>query len=190
MIAKTKATKKKRKKREKFLPGNFVVHPYHGAAKVLRKVNKNVSIFVEGEPKSKRVEYFEIEILTDGLSVFVPTEQVEDVIRPVISKNAITTKVLPIFKEKHEEAGANWSRWYKVLTEKMTSGDILQVTEVVRDLTHAQINKGISPALKRMLAKARTTLASELACTLGIEVEDALIKIDQNLPENKFDDGL
>ena len=187
MIAKTKSAKKKK---EKFLPGNFVVHPYHGAAKVLRKVNKNVSIFVDGEPKSKRVEYFEIEILTDGLSVFVPTEKVEEVIRSVISKNAVTTKVLPIFKQKPEQAGANWSRWYKVLTEKMTSGDILQVTEVVRDLTHAQINKGISPALKRMLAKARTTLASELACTLGVEEEDALIKIDQNLPDNQFDDGL
>ena len=97
---------------------------------------------------------------------------------------------MPIFKEKPEEAGTNWSRWYKVLTEKMTSGDILQVTEVVRDLTHAQINKGISPALKRMLAKARTTLASEIACTLGIEEEDALSKIDQNLPEADIDDGL
>ena len=72
----------------------------------------------------------------------------------------------------------------------MTSGDVLQVTEVVRDLTHAQINKGISPALKRMLAKARTTLASELACTLGIDTEAALDKIDQNLPEAALDDGL
>ena len=139
---------------------------------------------------SKRKEYYEIEILTDGLTVHVPIEKVNDVIRPVISKNAITTKVMPIFKEKPEEAGTNWSRWYKVLTEKMTSGDILQVTEVVRDLTHAQLNKGISPALKRMLAKARTTLASEIACTLGIDEEDAIEKIDQNLPEDPFDDGL
>jgi len=158
------------------------------------KVDKIIEVaairFVDGEPKSKRIEYYEIEILTDGLMVLVPTEKVDDVIRPVISKSAITTKVMPIFKEKPEEAGTNWSRWYKVLTEKMTSGDILQVTEVVRDLTHAQINKGISPALKRMLAKARTTLASEIACTLGIEEEQALLKIDQNLPEADIDDGL
>ena len=183
-------TKSKSKKKEKFSPGTFVVHPYHGAAKIIRKVNKNVSVFVEGEPKSKRIEYYEIEVLTDGLVVLVPTEKVDEVIRPVISKSAITTKVMPIFKEKPEEAGTNWSRWYKVLTEKMTSGDILQVTEVVRDLTHAQINKGISPALKRMLAKARTTLASEIACTLGIEEEEAFSKIDQNLPEADIDDGL
>lgn len=190
MAAKSKTIKAKSKKKDKFLPGKFVVHPHHGAAKVIRKVNKNVSIFVDGEPRSKRMEYYEIEILTDGLTVHVPIEKVNDVIRPVISKNAITTKVMPIFKEKPEEAGTNWSRWYKVLTEKMTSGDVLQVTEVVRDLTHAQINKGISPALKRMLAKARTTLASELACTLGIDEEAAMEKIDQNLPEAAFDDGL
>ena len=41
-----------------------------------------------------------------------------------------------------------------------------------------------------MLAKARTTLASEIACTLGIEEEEALLKIDQNLPEADIDDGL
>ena len=66
-------TKPKPKKKDKFTPGKFVVHPYHGAAKIIRKVNKNVSIFVDGEPKSKRIEYYEIEILTDGLMVLVPT---------------------------------------------------------------------------------------------------------------------
>ena len=118
----------KAKKTEKFSPGKYVVHPFHGAAKIIRKVNKNVSIFVDGEPKSKRIEYYEFEILFDGLSVMVPTDKVNDVIRPVISKNAVKTKVLPIFNEKPEEAGSNWSRWYKVLTEKMTSGDVIQVT--------------------------------------------------------------
>ena len=57
----------KAKKTEKFSPGKYVVHPFHGAAKIIRKVNKNVSIFVDGEPKSKRIEYYEIEILFDGL---------------------------------------------------------------------------------------------------------------------------
>ena len=72
----------------------------------------------------------------------------------------------------------------------MTSGDVIQVAEVVRDLTHAQINKGISPALKRMLAKARSTLASEIACALSIDEEAAVEKINQYLPEEDPDDGL
>ncbi len=183
------ATKAK-KTQDKYKPNQFVVHPHHGAAKIIRKINKNVEILIEGEPKSKRIEYYEIEVLLDGLIVSVPVKNVDEVIRPVISKNAVSRKVFPIFKEKPEEAGTNWSRWYKVLTEKMTSGDIIQVAEVVRDLTHAQINKGISPALKRMLAKAKMTLASEIGCALGIDEEAAIEKISQYLPEEDPDDGL
>ena len=51
------ATKAK-KSQDKYKPNQFVVHPHHGAAKVIRKVNKNVEIFVDGEPKSKRIQYF------------------------------------------------------------------------------------------------------------------------------------
>ena len=56
------ATKSK-KPQDKYKPDQFVVHPHHGAAKVVRKVNKNVEVFVEGEPKSKRIQYFEIQVL-------------------------------------------------------------------------------------------------------------------------------
>ena len=49
------ATKTK-KIEDKYKPNQFVVHPHHGAAKVVRKVNKNVEVFVEGEPKSKRIQ--------------------------------------------------------------------------------------------------------------------------------------
>ena len=56
------ATKAKKTK-DKYKPNQFVVHPHHGAAKILRKVNKNVEILIEGEPKSKRIQYYEIEVL-------------------------------------------------------------------------------------------------------------------------------
>jgi CarD family transcriptional regulator len=91
--------------------------------------------------------------------------------------------VLKSLKGEPEEAGANWSRWYKVLNEKMTSGDIFQVAEVVRDLSYAQQTKGISPALKRMLSKARLTLSSELAFSLEIDEEEAVKRLDRALPK-------
>jgi CarD family transcriptional regulator len=65
----------------------------------------------------------------------------------------------------------------------MVSGDIFQVAEVVRDLSYAQQTKGISPALKRMLSKARLTLSSELAFSLEIDDEDAVKKLDRALPK-------
>ena len=60
------ATKSK-KSQDKYKPDQFVVHPHHGAAKVVRKVNKNVEVFVQGEPKSKRIQYLPEEEPDDGL---------------------------------------------------------------------------------------------------------------------------
>jgi CarD family transcriptional regulator len=112
----------------------------------------------------------------------VPLDKVDDLIRPVISKTK-SRDVLKSLKGDPEEAGSNWSRWYKVLNEKMVSGDIFQVAEVVRDLSFAQQTKGISPALKRMLSKARLTLSSELAFSLEVDEEEAIKKLDRALPK-------
>ena len=112
------ATKTK-KTTDKYKPNQFVVHPHHGAAKVVRKVNKNVEIFDEnGEVKSKRKQYFEIEVLTDGLLVMVPVENVDEVIRPVISKNAVSRKVFPIFKESLKKLGQIGAGGTKFLLKK------------------------------------------------------------------------
>ena len=136
---------------------------------------------IEQEVAGVSRSYFELQIATEQLTVFVPVDTIDESIRPVISKTA-AGKVLRIFKEEPQASGSNWSRWYKVLNEKMTSGDIHQVAEVVRDLTHAQHAKGISPALKRMLSRARVTLISELSFAFGIETEEATERLGRVLP--------
>jgi CarD family transcriptional regulator len=65
----------------------------------------------------------------------------------------------------------------------MTSGDIYQVAEVIRDLSWAQQTKGISPALKRMLSRARLTLISELRFALEVDEEEATRRLDRALPK-------
>jgi len=162
------------KKATAFKVGDKVVHPHHGAAVIAKKVKQDVL----GEKR----DYFVLQIATDQLTVFVPVDTIDETIRPVISKTA-AGRVLRTFKEEPQEAGSNWSRWYKVLNEKMTSGDIYQVAEVVRDLTFAQQTKGISPALKRMLSRARLTLTSELAFALNVDEEDATKRLDRALPK-------
>ena len=157
-----------------FSIGDKVVHPQHGAAIIVKKVKQTVV--------GNRQDYYQLEIATDQLTVFVPVASIEETIRPVISKNQ-ARKVFSLFKEPPQEAGSNWSRWYKVLNEKMTSGDIYQVAEVVRDLSFAQQTKGISPALKRMLSKARLTLTSELRFALNVDEEEATKKLDRALPK-------
>ena len=162
------------KKPPAFSIGDKVVHPHHGAAVIVKKVKQTVA--------GNRQDYYQLEIATDQLTVLLPIANIEDTIRPVISKNQ-ARKVFASFKEPPQEAGSNWSRWYKVLNEKMTSGDIYQVAEVVRDLTYSQQTKGISPALKRMLSKARLTLTSELRFALNVDEEEATRKLDRALPK-------
>jgi len=154
--------------------GDKVVHPQHGAATIKKKIKQEF----DGSKK----DYFILEIATEQLTVMVPLEKADELIRPVISKTK-SRDVLRSLKGEPEEAGANWSRWYKVLNEKMTSGDIFQVAEVVRDLSFAQQTKGISPALKRMLSKARLTLSSELAFSLEVDEDEAIKKLDRALPK-------
>jgi CarD family transcriptional regulator len=172
--AKKPAAKKATAKKTGFDVGDKVVHPQHGAAVIVKKMRQTVA--------GSRQDYFVLDIATEQLTVFVPVSTIDETIRPVISKNQ-ARKVLAVFKEPPQEAGSNWSRWYKVLNEKMTSGDIYQVAEVVRDLTYAQQIKGISPALKRMLSRARLTLTSELQFALDVDEEEATKRLDRALPK-------
>ena len=158
-----------------FKVGDKVVYPHHGAATIIKKER----IEFGGEKQ----DYFVLEVATDQLTVRVPTLNALDLgVRPVISKT-VARKVFATFKDEPQEAGSNWSRWYKLLTEKINSGDIFQVAEVVRDLTYAQQIKGISPALKRMLAKARLIIISELRFALVLEEEEAVKRLDRALPK-------
>jgi CarD family transcriptional regulator len=155
--------------------GDKVVYPHHGAATIVKKER----IEFDGEVQ----DYFVLEIATDQLTLRVPAASaLERGVRPVISKNK-ARQVFAVFKEDPQEAGANWSRWYKLLTEKINSGDIFQVAEVVRDLTYAQQIKGISPALKRMLAKARLIIVSELQFSLDLSEDDTIKRLDRALPK-------
>jgi CarD family transcriptional regulator len=163
-----------------FKKGDKVVYPHHGAATIIATEKR--------EFDGKRQEFFVLQVAIDSLILRVPASRSVDLgVRPVISKTA-AKRVLAVFRTDPEEAGANWSRWYKLLTEKINSGDIFQVAEVVRDLTFAQQTKGISPALKRMLSKARMILASELRFALNLSEEDAMKRLDKSLPRVDADE--
>ncbi len=168
------AVKPAAKKPPPFVVGDKVVYPHHGAA--------TITAIRQMEFQGEKRPYYVLEVATDQLVVSVPVDGALELgVRPVISTN-VARKVFATFREEPQEAGANWSRWYKLLTEKINSGDIFQVAEVVRDLTYAQQVKGISPALKRMLAKARLIIVSELRFALKLDEEDAIRRLDRALP--------
>ena len=81
----------------------------------------------------------------------------------------------------HLEEPSNWSRRFKANGEKLTSGDIVKVAEVVRDLTRRDIDRHLSAGEKRMLAQARQVLGSEVALARKVTDEEALTLIDEIL---------
>ena len=153
--------------------GDYVVHIQHGVAHISDIQTK--SDFGETQ------EYFILNFPTEEMVISVPTNKTLYTIRPLINKTE-AARVVQKLKEDPQESGANWSRWYKVLQEKMYSGDIFQVAEVVRDLNYSNQTKGISPALKKMLNRARDALITEVRFSLGLDADAAETKINRALP--------
>ena len=93
-------------------------------------------------------------------ATLIGREQVEEVLR-VLSKGRVT------------DGADNWSRRFKANSEKLRSGDIQMVAEVVRNLSIRDRQKGLSTGERRMLNRARKILSGEIAVALKLEAEEA-----------------
>jgi CarD family transcriptional regulator len=158
-----------------FRKGDTVVHPEHGAA-VIEEL-KVKEFFGE------RKKYFVLRVAYGDLTLMVPVESTEEVgLRQCVSKSEVK-KVMATLKEKENDTAANWSRRFKNNIEKLRSGDIYQVAEVVRNLSIRDADKGLSAGEKRMITKARQILVSELCYALGESEEKAEAMIDKVLED-------
>lgn len=156
-----------------FKVGDRVVYPHHGAAIIKRKEK----IKRDGKP----TEYFVLEMVHGELTLRVPADMADDVgMRPPISKSDVEDLFRLIGKRDVREP-ANWSRRFKNHQEKMKSGDVYQVAEVVRNLALRDAGKGLSTAEKSMLERARGILVSELSFALNVSEEAALEKLLEGL---------
>ena len=138
-----------------FTVGETVVYPNHGAA-VIEDIEMRK---IKGEDR----EYLVLRIVAQqDLVVRVPACNLDLVgVRDVVDKEGLE-KVFDILRAEHVEEPTNWSRRYKANLEKLHSGDVMKVSEVVRDLWRRERDRGLSAGEKRMLAKARQILVSEL----------------------------
>lgn len=156
-----------------FEVGQTVVYPHHGAAKILKIKNETV----DGVEK----EYLVLQVTQGDLEIEVPSENIDLVgVRDVVDDEGVE-QVLSVLRADYVEEVPNWSRRYKANQEKIATGDIIRVAEVVRDLSRRDTDKGLSAGEKRMLQKARSILASELALARGIQEDEAEVLIDAEL---------
>jgi CarD family transcriptional regulator len=101
-------------------------------------------------------------------------------VRDVIGRDGVN-QVFDVLRQPFVEEPTNWSRRYKANLEKLASGDVIKVSEVVRDLWRRDQDRGLSAGEKRMLAKARQILISELALAEKTDEEKASQTLDEVL---------
>jgi CarD family transcriptional regulator len=156
-----------------FKVGDRVVYPHHGAAVIERKATR--------EAFGEKQEYFVLKMAHGDLTLAVPSAKAEEVgMRPPISAEDVDD-LFQLLSKKDVREPTNWSRRFKNHQEKLKSGDVYQVAEVVRNLALREVTKGLSAGEKAMLVKARGVLVSELSFALDVTEEDALERLQAQL---------
>jgi CarD family transcriptional regulator len=153
--------------------GDKVVYPHHGAGTVVKREKREVL----GEKR----EYLTIKILHNDMTVNVPAENAELVgLRKVIDEEAVK-KVVKYLTSGGTEMPKNWNRRFKHNRDKMKTGDIYELAEVVRNLALRDGEKGLSTGEKQMYVKAKKILASELMYAKNMSEEEALEWLEDTL---------
>ena len=168
-----------------FNVGDKVVYPMHGAGTIDSLDKKNIL--------DEEVEYINIS-MPGGVKVMVPSNQAsKQGLRNIISQNDVE-KVFCVLETDETAMSDNWNKRYRDNMDKMKSGDIYEVADVVRNLSFKQKEKGLSTGEKKMLNNAKQILVSELVLvenTTNAEMEKLVDnKIDVSFKENREHEGI
>ena len=153
--------------------GDKVVYPHHGAGTVVKREAREVL--------GQKREYLTIQILHNDMTVNVPAENAEKVgLRKVIDE-VMVVKVLKALTGNGTTMPKNWNRRFKHNRDKMKTGDIFELAEVVRNLSLRDHEKGLSTGEKQMFVKAKKILASELMYAKQMDEVEAAAWLDEVL---------
>jgi CarD family transcriptional regulator len=162
-----------------FSIGDTVIHPHHGAG-VVTEI-KEISFF-----GNEARRYYSIKLLSEpGTVVMVPVRDADKVgLRPPMSTPELS-RMWHRLRAEPESLPTDHTERYRVVREKLHDGDVLQVAEVVRDLSwkDQQVRKLTSEG-KRLYDKGMRLLASEVAAIQGGDLDDAQARISETLDDN------
>ena len=155
-----------------FNVGDKIVYPMHGAG--------TIDAIEEKDILGEKQNYYIIK-MPGEVKVMVPISKADDVgVRGIIDKEE-AGKVLQVLEADETEMPNNWNKRYKENMEKMKSGNIYEVADVVRNLSYKQKEKGLSTGEKKMLNNAKQILVSELVLAEHASEDEV-----ENLVENKI----
>ena len=159
----------------KFKKGDTVIYPQHGACKVV--ATRKEDPFGSG----KLIEYLILSTVIGEMMLKVPMAKVDDVgVRPPVSPDELADLVA-VLSKADPRVPSNWSRRFKNHQEKLKSGDVYQVAEVVRNLAARNRDASLSAAERTMYERARVNLISEIAPALKVTTEEAESYLDDAL---------
>lgn len=160
--------------------GDNIVYPNHGAGTIVDVEDKEVL----GEKK----QYYIMQLPIGEMKVMIPKDNVKEIgLRNVINEETVPN-VYRVLEGEQSEMSQNWNRRYRANTEKIKTGDIFEVAEVVRNLTIRDIIKGLSTGEKKMLGNSRQILISELVLAQDLSEEEIEEKIDKIFAEQDFEE--
>ena len=165
-----------------FNVGDKIVYPMHGAGVIDAIEEKDIL----GEKQA----YYILK-MPGEVKVMVPTAKAEEIgVRSIIDKSS-AEKVFRVLESDETEMSMNWNKRYRDNMDKMKSGDIYKIADVVRNLSFKQKEKGLSTGEKKMLSNAKQILVSELVLTEHAsqgEIEQMVeSKISTSYEEYKID---
>ncbi len=155
--------------------GDKVVYPMHGAG-IIEGIE-------EKEILGEKREYYILKLPLKNMKVLLPVDNVESLgLRNIIDEEDVDS-VLAVFKEDLGAMSQNWNRRYRSNMEKVKSGDIYEVADVVRNLMLMDREKGLSTGERKMLTNSKQILVSELCLAKKSEDQEILEMIDAALDE-------
>lgn len=145
-----------------FKVGDNAVYPGHGVGKIKAIETKEIL--------GSKHTFYSIEIIETGMKILVPTNNTESVgLRPIISDEE-ADRVLGILKETNVKIdNQTWNRRYREYMEKIKTGSVYEIAEVLRDLFLLKVDKELSFGERKMLDTARGLLLRELSLAKGRE---------------------
>ena len=155
-----------------FNVGDKIVYPMHGAG--------TIDAIEEKDILGEKQNYYIIK-MPGEVKVMVPTAKAEEVgVRNIINKEE-AAKVMSVLGENETEMSQNWNKRYRDNMDKMKSGDIYEVADVVRNLSFKQKEKGLSTGEKKMLNNAKQILVSELVLAEHASQEEVEKLVDNKI---------
>ena len=149
--------------------GDHVVYPMHGAGVIVA--------IEEREVLGEKQKYYIMALPIGDMKVMIPMKSVDELGLRQVSSDEDVKRVYQILQGEQTTMSSNWNRRYRANMEKIKSGDIFEVAEVVRNLTIRENEKGLSTGERKMLDNARQILLSELVIAQDSTEEEIIEKI-------------